>query len=217
MAMNERPKQWGLRANDTTYFSTDVLSEQLGAGFASLLGETKFERSKNALLCEDAIARISMPHKPELFNKKDAAHRISSLVYELTLKMEDQAASLHPNLLSVERAPELMAEAVTNFIYRIWDRHELYEPYVGQISPEGETYEVIINCMYTTASVPIEGVERMCFIYSASTCVWREKRSFVNMFRNLFGFTTRRQNPQRTFDHYVERVHTGINQLRQRR
>ncbi|MNU19487.1 hypothetical protein D3C71_77150 [compost metagenome] len=198
------------------YFDTNVLADDLGVGFASLLGETKFERSDHpsGLLTDEAIARLLLPADPTKFSQEEATRKISSLIYELTLKMEDQAAQLYPRIISPPKAPEQMSEAVQRFATRVWEGHELYKPFIGTRGPMGERYELIINCIYSTVSIPIKGVERMCFIYSVSTCVWRVQTSLFESLRNLFGFTNKKGKLEgRTFVRILERYHTGAKEL----
>jgi hypothetical protein len=196
----------------------DVLSQEMGSGFLELLGDVKYTPSDNqtGLLLDEAIARIELPNDPRKIDQEQAIQRVASLVFELTLKMENEAAQLRPNLVIASEAPQKASKAAKLFLRRAFERHPLYEPYLGKRCPDGNRYRIALNLIYATAPVPIKGVEKTCFVYSVSSSVWTETTGWFNSIFDRLGFSTAKgKREDRIFKKYLERYHTGSAELKE--
>lgn len=196
----------------------DVLSQEMGSGFLELLSEVKYTPSdhQTGLLLDEAIARIELPNNPRSLDPETAIKRVASLVFELTLKMENEAAELRPNLIIAKEAPQKASKAARVFMRHAFDRHPLYEPYLGKRCPDGNRYRIALNLIYATSPVPINGVEKTCFVYSVSSSVWTETTGWFNSIFDRLGFSTAKgKRDDRIFKKYLERYHTGSADLKE--
>ncbi len=198
------------------YLEKDVFAEKIGSGFRDLIANTTYAPSENRLLLDEAIARLSFPIDPSAWDPTISAEAVSQLVYELTFKMECEAAVKYPGLRTDGEAPDNAAYAARVFAKRIFEGHPTYDPFIGTRTAQGERYELNMNLVFSTADIGVNGVRKPMFIYSVSTCAWKIPLRFMNSIRNLFGFSTKRGKlEQRVFDRYIERYHTGSDHLPQ--
>lgn len=197
---------------------SDILTEEMGEGFLSLLHEVKYTPSDHpsGLLVQEAIARVELPNDPSQLDQELAIKRIASLVFELTLKMEANAAESHAGLIIARDAPQKASKAAALFLRHAFEGHPLYAPYIRKRCPDGHRYRVALNLIYATAPVPVKGVEKTSFIYSVSSAVWTETTGWFNSIKDALGFSTQKgKRDDRIFKKYLERYHTGSADLKE--
>lgn len=192
------------------YLEQDLFQAEFGPDIREMIATAVFEPSDHPLLLDESITRVSFPYDPGQYDATHASHLIGKLAYELTLKMECDAAAKYPGVLISSDGPDKASEVARIFSKRIFQRHPLYDPFLCTDPHKGQNYEVNMNFVFAMGDTTINGANHRHFIYSVATCVWRLPLPLPESVRSLFGFSHEKGKlPSRTFERYLESYHTG--------